>query len=485
MNDVDWREAFGWAAAVVIAYPLLTLVSSELSRRLASREQSILGIVNAVRHLLLPAAAAWIIAHQLADLPPDGMAAKLIDTAAGTALLFTTYLAAKSVIALLTARTQAPRLLFDIALTVLVSVGAAGIVATVWGFSMASLLSAVGVGSLVMGLALQGVIGGMVNGLLVLSGNHFKIGDYVSAGGVSGRVVEIDWQSVSLQTSPSEVMVLPSATLASGSFSVSPGVQPSRLSVKLTLSCEYAPEAVRAMLIEAARGAPQLASPESSKCRVSELTPGGIVYDLSVQVANRAEIDAARDDILSRVWYVAQRRGISVSGDKALGNQLNRGVTPEERAELLGQSGALRRPASALVDLAAAASLQRWRVGELVLRQGDAAANALVVLRGGLRVHTDVNGARVDLERLGEGQLFCIREAFRSRPSPVTVEAAEDCELMSIPADALHQILNRDSGLAADVEILVEARAKALKNLRGDAAEQPASDGGSRTRQAA
>ena len=164
----------------------------------------------------------------------------------------------------------------------------------------------------------------------------------------------------------------------------------------------------------AARGAPQLASPDSSKCRVAELTPGGIVYDLSVQVANRDEIDAARDEILSRVWYVAQRRGISVSGDKALGNQLNSGVTPEERAELLGQSGALRRPASALVDLAATASLQRWRVGELVLRQGDAAANALVVLRGGLCVHTDVHGARIELERLGEGQLFCIREAFRA-----------------------------------------------------------------------
>jgi hypothetical protein len=55
---------------------------------------------------------------------------------------------------------------------------------------------------------------------------------------------------------------------------------------------------------------------------------------------------------------------------------------------------------------------------------------------------------------------------------------------MSIPADALHQILNRDSGLAADVEIMVEARARALKNLRGDAAEQPAS-GGRRARQAA
>ena len=84
-----------------------------------------------------------------------------------------------------------------------------------------------------------------------------------------------------------------------------------------------------------------------------------------------------------------------------------------------------------------------------------------------------------------EGQLFCIREAFRARPSPVTIVAAEDCELMSIPADALHQILNRDSGLAADVEMLVEARAKALKNLRGDAAEEPASDERSRARQAA
>lgn len=465
MDERAWREALGWAVAVVVAYPLLTLVFSECARRIGPGDSHVLRLINVLRRLTLPAAACWVVIHKLARLPQDELAANIIDTCVGVALLFTAYVAAKGVVAALAARTDTPRLLYDIALTVLVSFGAATIIANVWGFSMASLLSAVGVGSLVMGLALQSVIGGMVNGLLVLSGKHFKIGDYVTAGGVTGRVEQIDWQSVTLRTSPTESLILPSSSLATGTFSVADGRQPARFAVTMTFGCEHAPETVRAMLLEAAEGEDRSAA----RCRVAELSPTGVVYNLSVAVADRGRIDAARDDLLSRIWYVAQRYGISVAADRLAGNLLAHGGSAGERAAILAESGALRRPAEALGDLAAAGRLQIWRVGEIMQRQGEPAASIMVVLRGAVRVVAEIHGVRVELERLGAGQLFSIREAFRALPSPVEVAAAEDCEIMSFPAEAMQALLNRDAELAADIETLLEARAKALKSLKAGA----------------
>jgi small-conductance mechanosensitive channel len=476
MVDIPLDEVFGWAAGVILAYPALTLILSEWSRRVPERASPLRDFLNMARFLLLPAAAGWVVINKLAKLPPDGLAVRIIDTAFGVALLFTAYVAAKGIVAVVAERTRAPRLLFDIALTVLVSLGAAAIIATVWDFSMGSLLSAVGVGSLVMGLALQSVIGGMVNGLLVLSGNHFRIGDYVSAGGVTGRVSQIDWQSVALQTSPTETFVLPSATLATGTFSVTAGQKPAHLPLNVTFGCEYAPETVRAMLLETARGATRLVA-EGTTCRVNEMTPGGVVYRVSLAVAERERIDAARDEFLSRLWYVAQRHGISVSSDKQAGNLILHATTPEERAALLAQSGALGRPAEALLDLAAAGQLQRWRIGETILRQGERAQTAMVVLSGAVTVATEVNAVRVDLERLGAGQLFVIREAFRAMPSPMTVTALEDCEIMAFATDAMQQLLNRDPELAADIEKLLEARAKALKSLTADQGQDRAASG--------
>jgi small-conductance mechanosensitive channel len=479
MVDIPLDEAFGWAVAVILAYPALTLILSEWSRRVPERGSPLQDFLNMARFLLLPAAAGWVVINKLAKLPPEGLAVRIIDTAFGVALLFTIYVAAKGIVAVAAERTRAPRLLFDIALTVLVSLGAASIIATVWDFSMASLLSAVGVGSLVMGLALQSVIGGMVNGLLVLSGKHFRIGDYVNVGGKAGRVTQIDWQSVALQTSPSEKLVLPSATLASGTFSVTDGQKPAKLPLTVTLSCEYAPEAVRAMLLETARAALHLAA-EGTTCRVNEITPEGVVYTVTLAVAEREKVDAARDEFLSRLWYVAQRHGVSISGDRQAGNLIHEAETPEERAALLAQSGAFGRPVEALLDLAAAGQLQRWRTGETILRQGDRAQTTMVLLRGAVGVATEINAVRIELERLRAGQLFAIREAFRAMPSPMTVTALEDCEIMAFAADAMQQLFNRDPELAADIEKLLEARAKALKSLTAAEGRDRAASGARR-----
>ena len=72
---------------------------------------------------------------------------------------------------------------------ILIAIGLAVLFSVVWGTDVAGLFTALGVTSIVLGLALQGAIGSIVSGLLLLFEQPFRLGDWLDAGGVRGRLV--------------------------------------------------------------------------------------------------------------------------------------------------------------------------------------------------------------------------------------------------------------------------------------------------------
>jgi small-conductance mechanosensitive channel len=467
VNGQDWSALLGWTLLVVVVYPLLTVAIAEWSRRIDTASQTLRRSIRVVQTLLLPSFAIWLVIGKLTELPPDGLPMKLAETAFGISVLYTLLVFAHGGAAIFAAYSRTPRLLYDIALSVLVMIGGAVIVSTVWGFSFTSLLSVVGVGSVVMGLALQGVIGGVVSGVLLISARQFNIGDWLRTGGNIGRVTQVDWRSVTLQVSPSERLVLPSTGMSSTAFSVIAAGQPVLAGTTVVIGFEHSPEQVRTMLLEAARGVPQLVAPDGARCWVAEYLSGGIRYGVSVSVSDPGRIEFAVDELLSRIWYVAQRHGMSVApthGD-AGGNLPRYGQTAQQRAELLASAGAFRRLPEGLTEIAELARLQRWRAGETILRQGENINAVFVVLRGAIGMFARSGSSRIDLDCLAAGQIFAIREAFRGVASPVEVVASDETELLSVPAHAVQTLLDHDPALAADMEIMLETRTQALNNL--------------------
>ena len=82
------------------------------------------------------------------------------------------------------------------------------IYSNVWGREVQGALTALGVGSVVIGLALQEPLGNIVSGLMLLFERPLKVGDWVSAEGVTGKVIEINWRSVHILTPTRELRIV-------------------------------------------------------------------------------------------------------------------------------------------------------------------------------------------------------------------------------------------------------------------------------------
>lgn len=457
-----------WAGLVIFGFPLLTFLAWEASRRLAERRAAAAGWLRLVQTVVLPSLAIWVILRRIAPLPQDGLVAQVLDTLVAGVLI---YVALGFLQLLLLANRElaarAPKLLIDLLRLVLVAFGVALVISEIWDVDLASLVTALGVGSVVLGLALQGVVGGMVHGVILLSGRHFSIGDVLKVGDTTGRVTQIDWLAVTLDT-PGSRVIIPSGDLAQKSFTVvGPHDNPRRAEVTLELGFTHPPEQVRRALLHAAAAVPQRDPARDPVCRITGYTERGLSYTVTVPIAAPLTMGAAQDELLSRFWYVAQREGIGLAPEPAPEAQglPPPGATPDSRQAMLAQNGALGMPGLPLAELAGIARYERWRPGEPLIAAGKVPGAVYALLEGELAISAEIAGAHVAVQRLSPGDLFAARTAFRGDPSPTRVEAVGEVAVLALPILGLQPLLGRNPALARTVEMALEAQEDALEKL--------------------
>ena len=89
----------------------------------------------------------------------------------------------------------------------------------------------------------------------------------------------------------------------------------------------------------------------------------------------------------------------------------------------------------------------RYRAGEAVFRQGDQPSHIYVVLRGRIKIVTEVDHTPLELVEYGEGQCFGETAAIGILAHSATALAEVDTELIVLPASALHDLSHESPSL--------------------------------------
>ena len=110
-------------------------------------------------------------------------------------------------------QSRVPKLLRDLVRLLLVATAGALVFSFVWGRELSGALAALGVTSIVVGLALQEPLGNLFSGLMLLMERPFEVGDNVEVAGASGVVKEINWRSAHIKSARGVVQIVPNSTL--------------------------------------------------------------------------------------------------------------------------------------------------------------------------------------------------------------------------------------------------------------------------------
>ncbi|MEI6254684.1 MAG: mechanosensitive ion channel family protein [Mycobacteriaceae bacterium] len=479
MSTLTAQPWFWPALAVVIGLPLALLVLSELQGFLGRRGSAYAKPVGLLRNWLLPAAAVYVLIDQLNHGGEQAVEhatwAKIAATVVGFVIMLVLLSGANA--ALFGAasagswRSRLPGIFVDLGRLILIIIGIALLLSWVWGANIGGLITAVGVTSIVIGLAVQNAVGPVISGLLLLFEQPFRIGDYLDTKFGKGRVAEVNWRAVHIDTE-NGIQVVPNAALAGDSFVNLSRTTAPYFKAKATFSFAAGdpPGVIKSTLLAVADAAPaKLADAKASVTPVGAhaVHPGMVSYRVVVPVASPAEADGTVSLLQQRVWYAAQRAGLRLdnvkSGPRRKGTYL---------AEHIGSIAAgLGLGSEAAAAMLADARVLLYAEGEIIQPVNSIPEAMGFITDGEVAMFAATpGGGRISLGELEVGDY--IGGTALTRQRMVTgVIALTDTTIVSVSRDTMNAIVQSDHRLARQIGDAIEMRRRAAREALAELAQ--------------
>ena len=119
-----------------------------------------------------------------------------------------------------------------------------------------------------------------------------------------------------------------------------------------------------------------------------------------------------------------------------------------------------------LEEIATLAQLAHFGRGESVIVQGQSNIKLHFVLAGGAIATTkDVVGKQYTIVEMTRGDFFGYSAILANEPSPMTVTASEDLEVLILESAAVQKMLNKTPRFSQQLGMVIDARQSKLKAI--------------------
>ncbi len=465
MNEFLSEGPVLWTALVAIGYPLLAVLTVEARRQTADRFPGFSRFLNLLQVSVFPVAALYVLLSRVALLEPDSAALKIVLTALAivtfTALLdaLNKVMRADSITG--GAANRVPGLLLDILRIFLVLVASAFVASEIWAVDLGSMLAALGVGSVVLGLALQDTLSGLFAGVSLLSGRQFKEGDWIEFGEASGKIVKMDWRSVTIETLDDErLMVIPNSELSSGVFTILSSANRSfGQNLNVGFSYDSPPARVMQAIEDAVLSVDIILRDPPHDIDLMETADNGIIYEVTIHTASRAEGEEAATLFLRRLWYIAARQGLTMAGAanrkyRGLGKP---GLSQPALEQALAATSVFLPSAAGFAKLAAAARVSLFDEGEKLISPGKPFDTLYLVVSGRASVMRGAASAPRALQHVNPGEFFVSRAFLTGAPAAIELVTEEETMAICIGCQEVTEFLNQTPHLARLFESAIDA----------------------------
>ncbi len=476
-------QQVGWVGVLIFLFPLAMLLLGELLRQMQRRRHPLTGAVGILRNLVLPALSLHILLQQVMGLAATSIPIQVADTLVWVSLIYAALTLLNGVLFEDAPKgswqSKVPQLFRDLGRFLLILLGSSIVLSRVWGADLGGFLTALGVGSLVLGLALQDSLGNIFSGVALLFEQPLALGDWIEIDDNQGEVVEVNWRAVHLLTEQQILLIVPNSELGKTSFKNFNRPKATYFeTVPVSFSYEDPPNKVRQLLAAMALEVEGVQSDPPPEINLIAYGDFAIQYEVQLSCPDPTRGPAIRHEFLRRLWYVARRHRLTIPYQGAeLANQpppLSPVRVQAERLRVLGEASCFAvLPASLLDQIAAGADVRDYAANEVVLDQGMALHGLYLILEGAAQLSVfDAKGQSRILGVLTTGEFFGERSSLlHDRISESTVRALEDLRVMVIDAETLQQAVDQYPRLAQDLGQVMEIRRRALESLEAEAGE--------------
>jgi small conductance mechanosensitive channel len=179
------------------------------------------------------------------------------------------------------------------------------------GVETTSFLAILGAAGLAVGLALKDSLSNFASGVMIILFKPYKIGDYVTAGGVSGTVMEIHLFNTEFKTPDNQKILVPNASITSDTITNVNAHDKRRVDLVVGVSYDDDIKKVKEVLTQIVNSHEKVLKEEPNKIALSELADSSVNFVVRAWV-NTPDYWDVRFDLIESVKLRLDEEGISI-----------------------------------------------------------------------------------------------------------------------------------------------------------------------------
>lgn len=462
---------FGVSIAVFVA---LAAFTSALRRRNLPVAEPLAGFT----YLLVPTAfilGALLLTHELRS---SDWWVKILKTVVGIEVIWILLSSLKALFLWRSSRrvgpSRIPVLFLDVVRLALVALGSAFVVAAVWRRDLTQFLTTLGIGSIVLGLALQETLGNFFAGIALFFERPFKVGDWIRVGEREGEVVEANWRSVRVRDRNQNMIIIPNSILGRErieNFSAPTSV--CGIVARFGFAYDNPPNKVKKVLLDVLAETPNVLKEPQPSIRTKDFGDFAVSYETKYFINDYSLLHEIEEDLRTRVWYSARRHGLTIPYPTQTVYETKVPLEAKADPVLFIRKTLSKVPLfepllpEELSALADEVLVVEYGDRECVVKQGEAGDSLFIVRKGNALVTIEDNtGFRRHVKHLGPGDFFGEMALLTGEARTATVTAAGDLELLVVYKEALSKPFAARPALLAAMAQAAASRKTHLEIIR-------------------
>lgn len=470
MSDLLSQSWFIPALLVVVGLPVVLILLTELHQYLVRHAARGTRFVLLLRNYVAPVGALLLLIAQTSALGNvQANWTRIVATVFGFGVILA-LLGGLNLVLFESAkkgswRSRVPSIFVEVVRVILIVVSLGVLFSVVWQADVGGLFAALGVGSIVIGLALQNAVGAVVSGLLLLFEAPFALGDWIVVNTVRGQVVEVNWRSVHLMTSDG-LLIVPNSSLAGSSFlNITKGNGPFSNDTIVRFGTDDPPQAVIDICMQTAASLPMIFPGGSAV--VSTLGKGR--YEVEIPITSPGVNGSSLRMFHTRLWYAARRANLHLDRD-----QTDPFQTEERRLDAVRTfAGALYLATKDIDSVAETVSIERYGEGEIIQLPMLVPDAMRYIMSGTASITYPTDDGDVPVVSLSKYGVLGLT-ALTRQPLFTTTVAITDVAVLVVPVDVLDGLVKSRPDLARDIGVELDHRRQlAVTALKAVGIEEP------------
>ena len=179
------------------------------------------------------------------------------------------------------------------------------------GVNVTSLMAIVAAAGLAIGLALKDSLSNFASGVMIIIFRPFKAGDFITAGGVSGIVDEIDLFATLMHTGDNQRIIVPNASIMGGTITNTSALPTRRVDLVFGIGYDDNIGQARDIMMAIMEADERVLKDPAPAIAVGELASSSVNLNVRPWV-NSADYWALRADLLENIKVKFDEVGISI-----------------------------------------------------------------------------------------------------------------------------------------------------------------------------